>query len=355
MDVSLQNNNNFIHKCMFNSFIVNRNNLINNVKQVKLKNLNSKICAMVKANAYGVGDIDVVKILDKYVDFFGVACFFEANRISKYTNKKILIVGPLEKQNIKSSFSYTCSSLEDIKYLKNLNKKINIHLKVNSGMNRYGFKNIDNFKLALKEIKSSKLNLEGLFTHFATEDDYVDIQMKLFNKFIAIVKEFEFNVIVHADNSIVNIKKNHNLDMVRVGFSLYNSNNFEFKSVVEIKSRIVGVNYVKKDELVGYNRNYVANKFRKVAIIPVGYADGFSVKNIGLYLYVNNKKCKVLNVCMDCFMLDITNSNVKKGTDIFVLNNINSLTRYAKHLQISEYEVMCNFSTIRANKLISSH
>lgn len=338
---------------MFNRFIINKDNLINNIKQVAKQNPKSKICAMVKANAYGVGVNQVVKIIDKYTDFYGVACFFEAKNLAKLTKKKILIIGALEKANINKRFSYSCSSLEDVRFLKYLNKKINIHLKVNSGMNRFGFSSLQDFSKAIKEIKYSKLNLEGVYTHFATDDSFVNVQMENFNKFIKTVKENNLFPIIHADNSAVNLKFKHGLSMVRIGFNLYNLNNNSFKSVVEIYSKIVQINNIKKGDLVGYNYNFVANENMKVAIVPVGYADGFSIKNIGLKLVVENVSCKVLNVCMDCFMLDVTNLDVKKGTEVPILNNINSLSVYAKHLGISKYEVLTNFSFIRANKLIS--
>ena len=107
---------------MFNKIIIHKNNLINNLKQVKQENPNSKICAMVKANAYGVGVEQVVQVLEEYVDFWGVACFFEAEKIKKLTNKQILIVGVLEKEFVDERFSYSCGSLEDIEYLINLSK-----------------------------------------------------------------------------------------------------------------------------------------------------------------------------------------------------------------------------------------
>ena len=352
MVVNSQKKIDIIHKCMFNKFIIIKENLINNIKQVATQNLKSKICAMVKANAYGVGINQVVKIIDKYVDFYGVACFFEAQNLKNFTKKKILIVGALEKNNIKKRFSYTCSCLEDVRFLKYLNRKINIHLKVNSGMNRFGFNSIEDFTLALKEIKFSKLNLEGVYTHFATDDSFVDVQMECFNKYVNVLKENKFFPIIHADNSVVNLKCNHHLNMVRVGFNLYGLNEYNFNTAIKICSKIVQINNVKKGELVGYNYKCVASKDLSVAVVPVGYADGFSIKLIGFDLYLQNKKCKVLNVCMDCFMLDVTNLNIKKGTEVPILDEVNSLTRYANFLGVSEYEVLTNFSYIRADKLI---
>ncbi len=337
---------------MFNEMLIYKDNLINNIKQVKKENLNSKICAMVKANAYGVGVDQVVPILEKYVDFFGVACFFEAKKVKELTNKKILICGPLEKMDIDESFSYSCECEEDILYLLSLNKKINVHLKINSGMNRYGFKDFKEFKKVLKLISGSKLHVEGIFTHFATTDDFVDEQMDKFLQFVKVCRSFNFNPIVHADNSFVNEKYNHNLDMVRIGFSLYNRQDGWFLPAVEIKTHIVNVCEVRKNELVGYAYRFVAKKNMKVAIVPIGYADGFTTRYIGKDVVIDGVNCKVLNVCMDCFMLDISKTQLKKGDELFVLNKFNSLKSYAEHVGISEYEVMTNFSYFRAKRIL---
>lgn len=343
---------------MFNKIVIYKDNLISNIKQVKKENQNSKICAMVKANAYGVGDIYVVKTLNDYVDFFGVACFFEAKRISKHTNKSILILGAVEKDFIEETFSYTVGDLEDLKIFIASKKKIKIHLKINSGMNRYGFKDIKEFKKALSLVSVSELEVEGIFTHFATTDNYVDEQMKRFKDFVNVCFKFGFNPIVHADNSMVNEKFNHHLDMARVGLSLYNRSDGWFLPAVEIKSEVVQVQNVKKHELIGYNYKSVANSNMKIAIVPIGYADGFDMKFIGIDLYVDGHICKVLNISMDCFMIDITNTNIKKGDEIYVLNKFNSLKVYADYVGTSVYEIMTKFSHLRGDRVlapISSH
>jgi len=339
---------------MFNYININKDNLINNIKQVKKNNLNSKICAMVKANAYGVGLAEVVQILNDYVDYFGVACFFEAENVAKMTNKKILIVGPLERSCINERFSYACHTLEDVDYLINTNKKINVHLKVNSGMNRFGFSSLKQFKIAVRKLKKSNLVLEGVFTHFATDDEFVEEQMKEFNKYLKIIKKFKLKPIIHADNSIVQEKFNHKLDMVRVGFCLYNQNDATYLPVVSIKSKVVQINTIKKDELVGYNYRFISTKKMKVAVLPVGYADGLDLRLIDFELNVNGEKCKILNICMDCFMLDVSNVKIKKEDYIYLLDKYNPLKNYAKYLNVSEYQVMCNFSKLRSERLIVS-
>ncbi len=336
---------------MFNKVIIHKDNLINNIKQVKTENSNSKICAMIKANAYGVGDRQVVQILEEYVDFWGVACFFEANRIRKITNKKILIVGVIEKDFVDDRFSYSCGDLDDVMFLIGLKKNINIHLKVNSGMNRYGFKDMGEFKKALSLISNSNLNLEGLYTHFATRDENVQKQMRVFKKFVVLTKKFGFDPIVHADNSFVNEKFNHNLDMVRVGYSLYARSDGWFLPAIEIKSEVVKIQKVKKGELVGYDYRFVAKNDMNVAIIPLGYADGFDLKCVGMELNINNKKCKVINVCMDCFMLDVSQVEIKKGDEVFLINKFNPINLYSDHLETSGYEILTKFSHIRADRI----
>ena len=337
---------------MFNNIIIHKDNLINNIKQVRNENPNSKVCAMVKANAYGIGDCEVVQVLEKYVDFWGVACFFEAQKIKELTKRPILIVGALEKENIDERFSYTCSDLEDVLFLASLNLNIKIHLKINTGMNRFGFSNLKDFKKALNVIKKSKLKLEGLFTHFATCDDRVYEQMKKFNKFVDVCFSLGLNPMVHADNSFVNEKLNHNLDMVRIGFSLYNRSDGWFLPAVEIKTKIVQIQNVKKGELVGYDYRFVAQKDLQVAVIPIGYADGFDMKFLGIELNIGGSFCKVLNICMDCFMLDITNTKLKKGDEIYLLNKFNSLNFYAEYAETNAYEIMTKFSHMRADRIL---
>ncbi len=335
---------------MYNELIISQENLINNVKQVKKYNPNTLLCAMVKANAYGVGLVNVINTIDSYVDYYGVACFFEAEMVRKFSNKKILILGNSEEIN--DDFSYACNDLEELNKLISLKKKINIHLKINTGMNRYGFKSFSELNTALRLIKKSKLNLEGVFTHFATDDECVDVQMKKFNKCKKLILKYGFNPIFHVDNSRVSIHNNHSLGMLRVGFNLYGEDDKNFSSVMTIKSKVVSIIKIKRGELVGYDRRFIAKKKMTVAVIPIGYADGFSISYIDMPLVVRGKRCRVLNICMDCFMLDVSGLDIKKGDDIIVLDHINSLSNYALHSNTSPYEVLVNFSHIRANLVL---
>ncbi|MCQ2564374.1 MAG: alanine racemase [Clostridia bacterium] len=339
---------------MLNKVEILVNRLLNNIKQVKVQNKGSLVCAMVKANAYGMGDKAVVKTLNKWADYFGVACFFEAKEIKRYTNKKILIVGPLEHIKLSTKFSYTISSIDDVLFLCKLNKKFNVHLKVNSGMNRYGFSSVTKFKRALKIIENSKLNLEGIFTHYATADNYVERQTEVFKKFLNCIKNTKFKPIIHADNSAVNAYKNHHFDMVRIGFNLYNNTQKSDGLVERIYAKITQINHVKTGELVGYNRRFVADKNTKIAVVSVGYADGFLLEYLGIKLCVKNTPCRVVNVCMDCFMLDVTNVKISVGEFVEILSDKNNPELYANHTKSSSYQVLTNFSNIRAKREIKN-
>ena len=146
--------------------------------------------------------------------------------------------------------------------------------------------------------------------------------------------------------------KNHALDMVRIGFNMYNQDKFGYKPVVKIKSKIVQINSVKKGELIGYDRRFVASKKMKVAIIPIGYADGFDMRYIGGSILFKSVQCKILNICMDCFMLDVTDVNVNIDEDIYILDRNNTLYKYAQMLNTTEYEVMTKFNQMRAERII---
>lgn len=364
---------------MFNTMYINKDNLIYNYNILKKDNLNAKICAMVKANAYGLGLKQIVKVLSPVVNFFGVSNVNEALAVRKLCDNKILVVTPLDinfikkvissnkikvgssktKQgnNIKTkldklNISFTCADIDEVKFLAKLNITFNIHLKINTGMNRFGFSNLDDFKKALEIISNSKLNLEGVFTHFATSDNYVEYQFNKFKPFISTAKQIGFNPIIHADNSS-NYNKHH-LDMIRVGFNFYN-NNFKFKPVAQIESTVLQINSVQAGELVGYDYRCVSKYYTRVAVLSLGYADGFSLKYLGYKLNINGVDCKVLNICMDCVMIDIKNLDIKKGDKVFILNNLNPLNKYSDYCNISSYEIMTGFSHLRGNrKLISS-
>ncbi len=351
---------------------LSKRNLLNNFFEIKKQVNNKKICAVVKANAYGHGSVEVANILKQYVDFFAVANVDEGVKIRGITSSPILVLGKTKnfKTSLLNSLSISISSIEELKnlidfmniYANILNVNFaKIHIKVNSGMNRYGVSTLSEFKQMIKLILAcDKIVLEGVYTHFSTADcdyNYYLKQKAIFLKFISSIPN-KLNPIVHVGGSfsILNESKTvSNFDMFRIGLFLYGYGTKEIclKKVLKIISKINLVRYVKKGERVGYANGFVAEKNMKIAIVPVGYADGFlrSFKNEKLWVcYVDEKgkkhvkKCQIVgNICMDCFMLDVSNIS-GKILYVEVLSNAEMLAK--RHGTIS-YEILTNLNNCR--------
>ncbi len=358
----------------FNNHILNSANLINNYNKIKKHvGTNVKVCAMVKANAYGHGLKDVCIAL-KHADFFGVASCFEAKQIRKFNKQTpILIVGVTDPNNVlwcaQNNVSVTVSTFNELKLYSLIcgYNKLHIHLKINSGLNRIGFDNINHFKKSLNFIKhSSNIILEGVFTHFATKGEDVEFIVNQHNRFMEFIKYVKSsNVIVHCCNSFSTImfSKYHH-SMVRCGYNLYGwqqDNKICFNPVLKITSSVVFVHNIKKGESVGYDRTFVASKNTKIAIVAMGYADGFDRRLSNKFsVLVNGEWAKVVgNICMDVFMIDVTNiKNVEVGSVVTIIgrNGGKQITPndYAIVLDTSPYEVLLKFKTDRMNKIITN-
>jgi len=352
--------------CNFNEYIIDSEKLLSNIKKVKrFVGRQTKICAVVKADAYGLGVKNVCPIIADYVDYYAVVSVKEAMELRKIDKEKpILILGAFNLEYInwcsENHVMISISSLEEVQYInKHLDKTIDVHIKINSGMNRYGIKNLTILRQVLKEIKKGKkINIVGTYTHFATKADnlgFIDYQYKFFDK---MVKEIKVeNLIVHCANSYVSTTDKLKLcNMVRVGFSMYSAHyeRLKIKNVVSIKSRVVFINQLSKGESVGYDRTHISKRAEKIGVVPLGYADGFA-RNLSnnFRVLINGQFAQVVgNVCMDCFMVDLTDiKNVYVGSEVVILGESGeykiTLEDYAKSLSFSPYEVLTNFRTTR--------
>ncbi len=338
----------------YTTYKINKSSILKNVEEIK-KNLSStaKLCAMVKANAYGHDMKTVCKILKDKVDFFGVANVSEAKTIRTFDKEtKILIVGKTDKTSYnwcaKNSVSLTFSNDFDLPD-KPLKAKLNFHLKIDTGLSRFGFTTKKEITLFLaKASKIKNLNLEGCFTHFATKENDIDFVLKQYIKFRRLTQNLPKNVIFHCSNSFASINLPAlKLDMVRVGFALYDS----LKSACTIKTKIINIKQIKKGATVGYDRTFRAEKDTTIAVLPIGYADGLSrslSNNFNLYLNGNYVKI-VGNICMDVCFIDITKIDANLYDEVEVLGKHITLLDYANKLNTSKYEIMLKFNHARMN------
>jgi len=345
-----------------------------------------KIIAVVKANAYGHGDIEISTELQNIgIDYFAVSNIDEAIKLRENGIKgDILILGytPIEEAELLSQYDIVQAILS-YEYAVRLNNSLEykgctarVHLAIDTGMNRIGFIQNENHD-TLEDIKlvyqMKNLSIEGIFTHLCVADsfrqDNVDFTEYQINNLDTIVNELKKSGydcgLVHAQNSagLTNLQKEQ-YDAVRAGIVMYGLNpsddvrkDIVYKPIMSLKSVISLVKYISKGETVGYGRTFKADKDIKIATVTAGYADGYSrlLSNKGEVL-VHGRRCKIIgNVCMDQFMIDVSHvDNVVSG-DIVTLvgkdgNEEVTLDELANIMGTINYELACNIN-LRASRV----
>ena len=352
---------------------INLDNLAHNIKEVKsLINKNTKISAVIKADAYGHGALAVAQtLLDNGADSFAVATFNEALQLRrKFKDIQILILGYTPKELatdlIENELTQTIYSYDEAKEIskiaKQMNKTLKIHIKIDSGMNRLGLLcKEDTIKEILQISKLDNLFIEGIFTHFAIADEkdktYTKKQVEKFNYIVASLDKKGLQIpIKHVSNSaaIIDLPQ-YNFDMVRAGIMIYglypsenvDKNKAKLKEVMSLKTKIAQVKTVEAGSKISYGLTYECKKETKIATLPIGYADGFTrLLSNKTHVFVNNKKAKVLGtICMDQSIIDVTDIDVKIGDEVIIFGNEEkdtiSATSIAKLLGTINYEIVC--------------
>ena len=322
-----------------------------NYALIKKKANGSLICPVIKDNAYGHGAIVLGKIYEELgANYFAVSNIKEALELKDVGIKTpILILGFTPIDRIKEledkNITQCIFSLQYAKEINSLNMKLKCHLKVDSGMNRLGFKNLDEIR---ETVKLDNLDFEGIFTHFSDVDD-VSFSEKQFTCFMNIVSELEKQGITfkirHCANSgsLFNYPQ-YNLDMVRPGIVLLGLGGYDgLKQVLELKSIVSHIKDIDKGEYVGYNRLFKANEKLKVATIPIGYGDGYLRANSGKnVVYINNKPAKILgNICMDQMMVDVSDIDCKLYDEVLIYGDLEEI---AKNIGTISYELICTLN-----------
>lgn len=296
-----------------------------------------KIMAIIKANAYGHGDIEVAEALKDEVDAYGVAIIEEALKLRKAgVTKMILILGHTGKiwydDLIKNDISQAVYSYEMAKILSEeamrLGKKAKIHIKVDTGMGRIGFQPVkDNVEVIYAISRLPGIEIEGIFTHFARADEKtIEPAREPFRKYITFVEELEKRgvkiPIHHVSNSasIIGFPE-ANLDMVRSGittYGLYPSDEVAkdvlvLEPAMQWKSIISYIKTVEPGTSISYGGTFTAKEKMTVATIPVGYADGMKRDLSGKgRVLIHGQYAPILGrICMDQFMVDV--SHIKEA------------------------------------------
>lgn len=336
-----------------------------NVEQIKRKiGDNVELIPVIKANAYGTFINQNIKLINDF-KIVAVAIVKEAVELRNlgYKNEILVLNQPYIEEIeliIKNRITLGVSDVNFIKELGKYNEKVKIHLELETGMGRTGVF-LDDLDSLLVQIKKRKnIVLDGVYTHFSSADidyEYTGEQIRLFEIGVEKVKK-QFCAIsyVHASasNGIINFPIGCS-NAVRAGIILYGYpsakdtyKHIELKPVSKLKAKISFLKDVKSGVSIGYGRKFIARKDMVIATIGIGYADGIrrELSNKG-YVWINGQRANIVgNICMDSFMVDVTNiKNVKVGDEVYIWDNKNiTLEEVAALCNTINYEILCTIS-----------
>ena len=336
-----------------------------NVSQIQsLVGDNVKLMPVIKANGYGTYINTRTDIINKF-DIVAVALSAEGIVLRKLGyEKEILVLNQPSiseaKEIIENDITIGLSSQEFLDYLIENYKRAKIHIEIETGMNRTGI-NLENIDTFLDKLKDKpNIELQGIYTHLSSadiDDEYTKLQIERFEKALNKTKEkFENIKYIHvsASNGILNYPNSY-YNTVRPGIILYGYEPYEgakykinLKPVCKLKSKITFIKEVLENTPIGYSKAFITNRKSKIATIPIGYADGFR-RGYGKngFVVINNQKAPIVgNVCMDGFMVDVTDlPDVKLGDTVYIWDNENILVEeLEKKVDTINYEVISTIS-----------
>lgn len=353
------------------NFKVIKNFVNNNSPKPKVK-----ICGVVKANAYGHG---IQKISEELVslgvDYLGVANYDEAIKLRPtIPDTKILVFGTLIHSKLKPAtyvakllkhnLIATVASLETARFLdyysRNSGRKFRVHIKIDTGMRRIGFDVKRAYKNVLQVLSYKNLNVEGIYTHFATAEmkdkAFARTQLNKFNDLLeALAKDGVEFPLVHAANSgaILNLKDSY-YNMVRPGLLLYGyypsdeiERKLDVKPIMSLRSKVTYIKRVEANTSISYGRTYFTKKKTFIGSIPIGYGDGYwrALSNKGSVM-INGKLYPVVGmITMDWLMVDLgEKTDVKVGDEALLIGKQNNWDLgadvIAKKVDTIPYEVL---------------
>ncbi|MCK5762055.1 MAG: alanine racemase [Candidatus Izimaplasma sp.] len=344
---------------------INLRNLYDNYKNIESLLNNKIIIPVVKANAYGHGVIEVVQYLvNKGINYFAVSLLEEALELrQEFKNIDILIMGVIEIDQFeiasKNNFVITVSNFDQLQSINSLNTSLIVHLKIDTGMNRLGFKSNKDIQNAVEILKDNKfINLQGIYTHFATADADKKIYDEQLSRFTSVIDMLNFNFkIIHVSNSSSTIKYESKIDYTthaRLGISLYGltlDEETEFlKNTYSLISHISEIKFLEPGDKVGYGATYTAKEKEIIGILPIGYADGFIRQNQGGDVEINNKRYPIIGrICMDQMFVKIDNT-ITKSDKVIMFGGLVTIDEVAKRLNTINYEIICQI-TYRVPKI----
>lgn len=347
---------------------VNLSALVNNVRYFRsLLPPTTRLTCMVKAFAYGTGSVEVSKALQQcgMVDYLAVAVADEGVELRKAgITLPIIIMDPevaaldlILENNLQPNI-YSFQVLDDIiaaAEAKGL-EQVPIHIKIDSGMHRLGFYKEDMEALTNRLKGQKAVRVSTVFSHLAGSDEeqfdaFTHEQANYFNTCATQLQSaLKYPIIKHLCNTAgIERFPEYHFDMCRLGIGLYGLSfaHATLRNVCTLKTTILSLKTVPAGSTIGYGRHTTVNEDRQIAVIPIGYADGFDRRfsNYGGEVLVRGKRCPVVgNVCMDQAMIDVTGTDAQPGDYVIVFGDQLPIQELADKLQTIPYEVLTSIS-----------
>lgn len=340
---------------------INKSNLEKNLKIVR--SINKNLICVIKDNAYGLGIENILPILlENKCDYFAVAYIEEAVKIQKLLenlklknqNGKIKVmalnyvkpenVGDAIRNNIELTVFNFSQLLDYLKILDEFfeNMTLKIHIKVNSGMNRLGFDKNEILELVkivkkynLNNKSKNRLEIISIFSHISDAENQAETEKQV-EKYEKILKIFSQNNVrykyshLQASPLLFKYGKKYNYDFARIGMALYGmeplSTDVGLLDVITVKSKIINIRNVKKNDKVSYGSKGIVKHDSKIGIVAIGYSHGLQkqIENSNkAYILVNGQKAKIIGeICMDMIFVDLTNiENVKMNDEVVIIGS----------------------------------
>lgn len=327
--------------------------------------------AVVKANAYGHGAIDITRTLLRHgIARFAVVSIDEGIALRQAgINAPIVVLGPLFPEQIADLLAHQLTPVvSDLgimpilsEAVRNLNTAYPIHIKVETGMGRLGLRMRDVESLIQTLPLHGPIQLEGLMTHLAdtdgTEDTATEEQLATFRRIVHQIEQRGRRIpLIHATNSAGLIRFPHShFSLVRPGIMLYGYHTLPksvpapaLQPVLSLRTTIAQIRTVEPGGTVSYNRTFVAKRQSRIAVLPIGYADGYSrrLSNRGMVLVHGHRVPVVGLVCMDMMMVDVTAvPDTQVGDDVILIGRQGQDAIWADELaewtDTIPYEVLC--------------
>ncbi len=355
-----------------NRLEINRQTLLSNYLYFQKNNPNYSIIPVLKSNAYGHGITQVAQILNSVkCDLLAVDGYFEAAKIKNITKHKILVMGYIRPENYTLIDTNRCSfviqDVDSLKAIATLDRPVNIHIELNTGMNRLGLTpdELDQYLKILKQYP--KVNLEGVMTHLADADNddtsFTEKQVDLFDSLTQQIVNQGFSPkyihVAQTAGSLVAASQYANA--MRLGIGLYglspldqsNPNSSalnQLRPVMEMKSTIIKTIDLKSGDKVSYNGIFTAKKPMRIGVLPLGYYEGVprELSNCGLTTSGDLVLPIVGRICMNHTMIDLTKSKLTVGDEVTIISNqpgqINSVANICKNHKLFNYQLVTNIT-----------